>query len=110
VLAEARRQGLRVVSGTFAHPLEVAQIPGWRIARHAVELARPGAMLIFHDGFDARGGYRGQTVEAVRLVVAELADRGFRFMTVADMLATAPYQGGTQSATVNQGIPRSSVS
>ena len=102
LMVEAARQGLRVVSGSFAHPLEVAQIPAWRIARRAVNLARPGAILIFHDGFDARGGFRGQTVEAVRLVVDELKGRGFRFTTIDKMLDVPAYQDLT---TRSQGSP-----
>ena len=92
LLAEVRRQGLQVVSGTFAHPLEVVQVPAPWIARHAVAVARPGAILIFHDGFDARGGRRDQTVEAVRLTVDELTDRGYTFMTVDQMLGVPAYQ------------------
>ncbi len=92
LMAEAARQGLQLVSGSFAHPLEVAQIPAWRIARRAVKLARPGAILIFHDGFDARGGSRDQTVSAVRLVVDELVERGFRFATIDELLDVPAYQ------------------
>jgi peptidoglycan/xylan/chitin deacetylase (PgdA/CDA1 family) len=92
VMAEAGRQGVRAVSGTFAHPLEVAQIPAWRIAHRAVRLVRPGSILIFHDGFDSRGGFRGHTVEAVRLVVEELSTRGYAFTTVDKLLEVPAYQ------------------
>lgn len=92
LMTEVARQGLRPVSGTFAHPLEVAQIPAWRIARRAVRLARPGSILIFHDGFDARGGTRAQSVEAARLVVDTLTGRGYRFTTVDGLLRLPAYQ------------------
>lgn len=92
VLGEARRQGVRPISGTFAHPLEVIQIPARRIADYALRLVRPGAILIFHDGFDARGGARGQTVEAVRLVIDELGTRGFSCVTVDDLLGIPAYR------------------
>lgn len=92
VMNEVRRQGLRAISGTFAHPLEVVQIPADRIARGAVRRARPGAILIFHDGYDARGGFRGQTVEAVRQVVDTLGARGFSFVTVDELLGLPAYQ------------------
>lgn len=103
LLEEVRRQGLQVVSGTFAHPLEVAQPPAWRIARYAIARIRPGTILIFHDGFDARGGYRGETVRAAGMVIDALQTRGFRFTTVDELLhapayltklATHPGQGG----------------
>ena len=82
----AGRHGLRLVSGTFAHPLEYRQPPAARIARRALAAARPGAILIFHDGFDAHGGDRSQTVLAVASVVARLRSRGYRFVTVDEML------------------------
>jgi peptidoglycan/xylan/chitin deacetylase (PgdA/CDA1 family) len=47
--------------------------------------ARPGAILIFHDGFDGRVGHRGNTVAAVRIVITELTRRGYRFVTVDDL-------------------------
>ena len=58
VLEGVRQQGLQVVSGTFGHPLEVFQPPAATLATGAVRRARPGAMLIFHDGREARGGPR----------------------------------------------------
>lgn len=87
----AARYGLRLVSGTFAHPLEFRQPPATRIARRALAQARPGAILIFHDGFDARGGDRSQTVLAVGLVIDELSRRGYRFVTVDELLDLPAY-------------------
>lgn len=78
--------GLQPVSGLFCHPLEVFQPPAAVIAESAARLARPGAIIIFHDGFDARGGERRQTVAAVRLLIPRLRDAGYRFVTV-DRLA-----------------------
>ncbi|CAM4436114.1 polysaccharide deacetylase family protein [Paenibacillus tarimensis] len=59
------------------------EMPG---VSHIVESTRPhahsGSMLLFHDGFDDRS----QTVEAVRILVAELAAAGYRFVTVSELL------------------------
>lgn len=41
-----------------------------------------GSVLLFHDGF----GDRSQTVAAVRILTAELAAQGFRFVTVSELL------------------------
>ena len=41
-----------------------------------------GSVLLFHDGF----GDRSQTVEAVRILTAELAAQGDRFVTVSELL------------------------
>ena len=78
------REGLRPRSGEFCHALEPLQPPAAWIARRALAKSRPGAVLIFHDGFDARGGDRGNTVAAVRTVADRLIDEGYTFATLAD--------------------------
>jgi len=87
-----RHNGLAAVSGEFCHALEVFQPPPRWIARRALAKARPGAILIFHDGFDARGGNRASTVAAVQMVVADLSRRGYRFVTVDELLGIPAYQ------------------
>ncbi len=42
-----------------------------------------GSILVFHDGF----GDRSQSVEAVRMLVAELAAQDYAFVTVSKLLA-----------------------
>lgn len=90
----ARERSLQLVSGEFAHVLEVLQPSPERIARRAVARARPGSIVIFHDGFNAKGGARARTVAAVELVVAELRARGFGFTTVDRLLGVEPYHDG----------------
>jgi peptidoglycan/xylan/chitin deacetylase (PgdA/CDA1 family) len=46
-----------------------------QIAEHLLTHARPGAILLMHDG----GGERSQTVEALDTVLRELAARGYTF-------------------------------
>jgi peptidoglycan/xylan/chitin deacetylase (PgdA/CDA1 family) len=92
LLATVRTAGMQVVSGHFAHPLEVLQPPARRIASHATSIARAGSILILHDGFDARGGYRGQTVAAVGHIIDDLRAAGYRFATVDELLHVPPYQ------------------
>jgi peptidoglycan-N-acetylglucosamine deacetylase len=91
LLRMLRRHSLRPVSGEFCHALEVFQPDAARIARRAIAKARPGAILIFHDGFDARGGNRSQTVAAVKLTTEELLRRGYRFVTIDELLAVPAY-------------------
>ncbi len=56
---------------------------------HIVEQTRAsvgsGSILVFHDGF----GDRSQSVEAVRILVAELAAQAYGFVTVSELLALA---------------------
>jgi peptidoglycan/xylan/chitin deacetylase (PgdA/CDA1 family) len=82
---------LRPVAGTFIHAAEVFQPDGARMARRAVARARPGGILIFHDGFDGRGGYRGETVRTVELTADALARQGYRFVTVDELLGIPAY-------------------
>ena len=93
--AIARRHQLQVVSGEFCHALEVLQPSADRIARRALSKAGPGSILIFHDGFDGRGGYRANTVGAVKIVVDRLIRRGYGFTTVDRLLGVPAYLAGT---------------
>jgi peptidoglycan/xylan/chitin deacetylase (PgdA/CDA1 family) len=86
MLRTLKANGTQPVSGVFGHVLEVFQPSAERMACRALAKVRPGAILIFHDGFDARSGWRGQTVEAVKLVVDRLLDEGYRFTTVDQLL------------------------
>jgi peptidoglycan/xylan/chitin deacetylase (PgdA/CDA1 family) len=95
VLEHVRNCSLQPVSGEFCHALEVFQPRPARIARRAVAKARPGSIIIFHDGFDARGGDRSQTVEAVKLTVNRLAGSGYRFTTVDNLLGVPAYRRST---------------
>ena len=104
--AVLQQNGLSPVSGEFCHAFEVLQPPPSWIARRALAKARPGAILIFHDGVDARGGYRANTVAAVRIVITELTRRGYRFVTVDDLLGIPAYQTarGQQDRDVNDPV------
>lgn len=87
-----RRQGLRPVAGEFGHAFEVFQPSGARMARRAIAKTRPGSILIFHDGFDSRGGNRAQTVVAARETIDGLLARGYRFVTIDELLGVTAYQ------------------
>ena len=63
VLSRLARRGLAPVSGLFAHALEVFQVDAASIASRAIAKARPGAVIIFHDGYNARGGVGVETVD-----------------------------------------------
>jgi peptidoglycan/xylan/chitin deacetylase (PgdA/CDA1 family) len=92
LLRMLRGRRLEPVAGVFGHPLEVFHRDGAAMARRAIAQTRPGTILIFHDGFDARGGDRSRTVEAVRLTVDGLLAKGYRFVTVDELLGVPAYQ------------------
>ncbi|WP_222618358.1 polysaccharide deacetylase family protein [Nakamurella sp. PAMC28650] len=83
---------LQPVLGQFGHAFEVFQPSPRRIARRAAAKARPGSILIFHDGFDGRGGDRANTAASVKLVIDRLRDSGYRFVTLDEMLGVPAYQ------------------
>ncbi len=90
-----RRHRLQPISGEFCHAFEVFQPSPVRIAGRALAKARPGAVLIFHDGFDARGGNRANTVAATKLVVTKLIDDGYRFVTIDELFDIPAYRTTT---------------
>jgi peptidoglycan-N-acetylglucosamine deacetylase len=91
LLRTLRRNSLQPVSGEFCHALEVFQPNGAGIARRALAKTKPGSILIFHDGFDDRGGNRSQTVRAVKITTDELLRRGYRFVTIDELLSIPAY-------------------
>ena len=63
-----------------------------RIARRAVAKAKPGKILIFHDGYNSGTADRSRTLDAVRIVVPELQRCGYVFVTVSELLGLEPYE------------------
>lgn len=53
------------------------------IAERILQQARPGGIALFHDG----GGARGSTVAALPRIIDTLRDRGYRFVTIPQLLA-----------------------
>src|SRR5258708_22076961 len=61
--------------------------PGVRAIVEAVlSRARPGAIVLMHDG----GGPRRQTAQALPIVIRRLRRRGYRLVTVPQLLAEDP--------------------
>jgi peptidoglycan-N-acetylglucosamine deacetylase len=57
-----------------------------RIVSNVVPRVRPGSIVLLHDG----GGVRRQTVAALPAIVRQLRARGYRFVTVPQMMRIAP--------------------
>lgn len=57
-----------------------------RIVRRAVEGARPGAIVLMHDG----GGNRSETLAALPRMIALLRERGYRLVTVPRLVLDDP--------------------
>ncbi|HTX31695.1 MAG TPA: polysaccharide deacetylase family protein [Solirubrobacteraceae bacterium] len=56
------------------------------IVRAAVDGAKPGAIILLHDG----GGNRSETVAALPKIITKLRARGYRFVTVPRLLIDNP--------------------
>jgi peptidoglycan/xylan/chitin deacetylase (PgdA/CDA1 family) len=73
------------------------RLPGYAaIVRSAVAGARPGAIILLHDG----GGNRSETVEALPAIIAKLRRRSYRFVTVPQLLLDNPPPRNQQISTV----------
>lgn len=52
------------------------------IARMIIGQASPGGIALMHDG----GGNRSQTVAALPIIIRELRERGYRFVTIPELM------------------------
>ncbi|HSV67966.1 MAG TPA: polysaccharide deacetylase family protein [Mycobacteriales bacterium] len=74
VIAVARAGGLAPL-GWAVDPRDWARPGTGVIIDRVLSAARPGAVVLMHDGY----GARGQSVAALRVILATLAARGYRF-------------------------------
>ena len=81
-----KANNLRAVSGLFGSELEVFRPSANLMVNRAMTKLKPGVILIFHDGYNTKGGDRSRTVEAIDLLIPRILERGYRFVTVDDLL------------------------
>ncbi|RKD22066.1 hypothetical protein BEP19_13410 [Ammoniphilus oxalaticus] len=55
---------------------------GQVIAEHVGAVVKPGDIVLFHDG----GANQAETIKAVRTIVRNLKKRGYKFVTVSELL------------------------
>ena len=65
-----------------------------QIVMNTVSKARPGSIILLHDG----GGDRTTTVAAVPKIIKELRAKGFEFATVGDLVISDPPGSGDMSS------------
>jgi peptidoglycan/xylan/chitin deacetylase (PgdA/CDA1 family)/GT2 family glycosyltransferase len=57
------------------------------IERTIVQRAKPGGVIVLHDGRDSRPNYdRSQMLQALPFVIGTLKERGFDFVTIPELL------------------------
>jgi peptidoglycan/xylan/chitin deacetylase (PgdA/CDA1 family) len=92
LLKNLKSKGLIPVSGEFCHSLEIFQPSAERIARAVLRKARPGVIIIFHDGVEGRTGDRNNTYESLKIIVPSLKKQGYKFLTIDKLLGVKPYK------------------
>ncbi|WP_219884554.1 polysaccharide deacetylase family protein [Merismopedia glauca] len=65
------------------------------LVNNVMKNARPGGMVLMHDG----GGDRSHTVKALPIIIAQLKSRGYKFVTVPELLEIADTETKTQVST-----------
>ncbi len=81
VIATAGGLGMRTVNWDV-DPRDWANRGSGAIYANITANARPGSIILMHDG----GGPRGETLAALPDVIDALRDRGYRFATVSELL------------------------
>jgi peptidoglycan/xylan/chitin deacetylase (PgdA/CDA1 family) len=57
------------------------------IERTIVQRAKPGSVIVLHDGRDSRPNYdRSQMLQALPFVIGTLKNKGFDFVTIPELL------------------------
>jgi peptidoglycan/xylan/chitin deacetylase (PgdA/CDA1 family) len=92
LLRTVKRQGMVPVSGVFGCSREMFQPRARSIVKAALKRAKPGVIMILHDGYNGRPASRAETVRAVDLLIDELRQRGYEFVSVDELLGVDPYR------------------
>jgi peptidoglycan/xylan/chitin deacetylase (PgdA/CDA1 family) len=84
----ARSAGLERTVLRSIDPADWNETEASTIAAHVLEQARPGAIVCLHDGnLPRERPSRQPTVDALSQMVPELRARGYRLVTVSELLA-----------------------
>ncbi|MBM7702043.1 polysaccharide deacetylase family protein [Metabacillus iocasae] len=87
VVNAAKSQGYTVVMWSWHQDTFDWRNPGvGRIVNQVLNNARSGDIVLFHD----TGGNRRQTIEALKQILPELEKRGYKFVTISDLLKHHP--------------------
>ncbi|HXG43027.1 MAG TPA: polysaccharide deacetylase family protein [Dehalococcoidia bacterium] len=90
-LRAVARHGLVAVTWDV-QPSDWKGPPPQELARRVVEAARPGSIVLLHDGLDTRQGVdRSRLLAALPAIVDGLLARGFRLVRLDELLGVAPY-------------------
>jgi peptidoglycan/xylan/chitin deacetylase (PgdA/CDA1 family) len=104
VLSVARSLGLATVLWNV-DPSDYAQPGVGAIERRVLAQVRPGSIVISHDG----GGRRTETLDAYPAIIAALRARGYRIVTIPELLGFRPVYVPCIRLCDGIGVPRSKL-
>jgi len=87
MVEQAKEHGYRMVLGSV-YPFDVALPAPRLLAWYVLRNVRPGSIVVLHDG----PGRGARTAEVLETVLPALRDRGFRVVTVTELLEVANAQ------------------
>jgi len=85
VFNDARSDGYRVILWSLAFDREAIRSSG-ALRKRVVRLAKPGDIILLHDGAKGPRTSRAAMVRELDATISGLEKRGFRFVTVPEML------------------------
>jgi len=92
LLKNLKRHQITPVSGFFCSNWEIWHASAQRIYRDTLKVVAPGRIIIFHDGFDTKGGRRQGSIGAIDLLIPELKRQGYEFLSVDELLRVPAYK------------------
>ena len=96
--AEIKRLGYRTVLWSL-NSKDWVTFDDKFIIRFLVNHVRPGDIILFHDSggvFGVEGGDRHETVQTIVPLVRKLRAKGYRFVTVSELVKLGEAQGGAK--------------
>lgn len=83
IVNTAKQSGYTVIMWSWHQDTRDWSRPGVeKIVSRVVTNARNGDIVLFHD----HGGDRRQTIEALKIILPELEDRGYQFVTISELI------------------------
>lgn len=81
--------GFKVITWSYMiNDYDVSKMTSDIISSSVIKNTRPGAIIVMHDG----NGNREKTVTALAIILKNLSDKGYKFVTVAELLNIPPYK------------------
>ena len=86
VLRVARERGYSVIMWSVPLPSDWSNPPPAVIEQRVLKYVKNGSIIVLHDGNKGGAGNRASTVAATALIVKALLQRGYRFVTVPELM------------------------